>query len=407
MAGIASPIRKDETTDASLFLSRLAYVVLGFAIPASVVLHPLAIFVMFTIGVVLTVVSAALDPPTGLRRKLREGASSPVVALALAGFAWAALSILWTPFAVAAGQHVLKMALWTLAIWLSLSLTREHAKATDLYLFPLGLLLGMAAILGTGIASRQGAQIDFERILDGGTVLVTLVFPAMGGFAARGRNGLSRLLLILAFIFIFAIGSTSAMAALIVGFTALSFALSDLERTAEDLSWLSAGLIALAPAVILIIEPSARWMMHARLPTLPPPFPSIAMVSSIVRNDAPRLITGHGFEAVAGGVKNNILPAFTPRTLLFQIWYELGVVGALIAAAGAWLGFRAIADTPSRLAPYLAAAFACNLTLAMLSHDLSDMIWITALAVALIASDVAARSQYRTTRPSASHLAHF
>ncbi len=407
MSGISNPVRKDDATDASLFLSRLGYVVVGLAAPPSVILHPLAIFVLFPIGVALFVFSALLDPPAGVGRRLRRGLTPPVVTLGLAGFAWAALSILWTPFAVAAGQHALKMGLWAVAVWLSLSLTREHAKATDLYLFPLGLALMMAAILGAGIASRQGARIEFDRILDGGTVLTTLVFPAMAGLAARGRNGLSRLLLILAFVYAFAIGATPTMVALFVGFTALSFALSDLERTAEDLSWISAALIALAPAVILVVEPAARWMMHARLPSLPAPFPAIAMTSSIVRHDALRLIIGHGFEAVARGVKADLLPVYTPRTLLFQIWYELGLVGALIAAAGAWFGFRAIADAQPRLAPYLAAAFACNLTLAVLSHDLGDMIWVTALAIALIASDVAARSQYRTTRPSASHLAHF
>jgi hypothetical protein len=407
MSGISNSARKDDTADASQFLSRLGYVVFGLAAPASVVLHPLAIFVLFPIGVVLIVFSALLDPPMGVARRLRAGLASPIVALGLGGLAWATLSISWTPFSVAAGQHALKMFLWSIAVWLSLTLTREHAKATDLYVFPIGLALEMAVILVAGIATRHGAPIEFARILDGGTVLVALVFPAMGGLAARGRNGLARLLLILAFVYTFAIGSTPTMVALFVGFTALSFALSDLDRTTEDLAWISAGLIALAPLVILVLEPAARWTMHARLPTLPAPFPSIAMTSDIVRHDALRLVIGHGFEAVDRGVKTGILPAYTPRALLFQIWYELGIVGALIAAAGAWFGFRAIGDAAPRLAPYLGAAFACNLTLAMLSHDLGDMTWVTALGIALIASDVAARSQYRTTRPSASHLAHF
>jgi hypothetical protein len=35
------------------------------------------------------------------------------------------------------------------------------------------------------------------------------------------------------------------------------------------------------------------------------------------------------------------------------------------------------------------------------------MTWLVLLAIAGIAIDVAARSQYRTTRPSAAPLAHF
>jgi hypothetical protein len=35
------------------------------------------------------------------------------------------------------------------------------------------------------------------------------------------------------------------------------------------------------------------------------------------------------------------------------------------------------------------------------------MTWFTVLAIAVIVGDIAARSQYRTTRPSVSYLAHF
>jgi hypothetical protein len=35
------------------------------------------------------------------------------------------------------------------------------------------------------------------------------------------------------------------------------------------------------------------------------------------------------------------------------------------------------------------------------------MTWFTVLAISIIVGDIAARSQYRTTRPSVSYLAHF
>jgi len=407
MTSILKSARKDETTDASQFLSRIAYVVLALAAPAAVVLHPIAIFVLFPVGIALICLAALIDPPARVAGRLSAALTNPPVLLGLAGLAWAALSIFWTPFSVAAGQHVLKLSLWTLAVWLALSLPREHARATDLYLFPLGLLLGMATILGVWVAARQGAPLENVQISDGGVALATLLFPAMGGLVARGRNGYARLLLILAFVYAFALGSTPTIIALLVGFTALSFALSDLDRTSVDLSWLAGGIILFAPVVPLLAEPSARWMMHAKLPTLPPPFPTLAFASSVVKHDWVRLLTGHGFETVERGVRYGVLPPQTPHTLLFEIWYELGLVGALIASAGAWFGFRAIGAAPPRLAPYLAAALACNLTFAVLSEDLTDMTWFTVLAIAIIVGDIAARSQYRTTRPSVSYLAHF
>jgi hypothetical protein len=407
MISLSKSEPKDETADASQFLSRIGYVVLALAAPAGVVLHPLAIFVLFPVGIVLICLASLIDPPATLAGRFTAGLTSPAVLLGLAGLAWAAISILWTPFSISAGQHVLKLSLWTLAVWLATSVPREHARATDMYLFPLGLVLGMVSILAVWIARRQGAPLDEAGIVDGGVALATLLFPVMGGLAARGRNGYARLLLILAFVYVFAIDSTPTMIALFVGFTALSFAVSDLERTTVDLSWVAGGLILFAPVLVLLAEPLARLMMHAKLPGLPPPFPTIAFASSVVKNDWPRLLTGHGFETVARGLRGGILPAQTPRGLVFEIWYEFGFVGAAIASAAAWFGFRAIGAAPQRLAPYLAAAFACILTLAVLSESLIDMTWLTTLGIAIIVADIAGRSQYRTTRPSVAYLAHF
>jgi hypothetical protein len=407
MAGILTPARKDDAADASAFLSRVGYVVLALAAPAGVALHPLAIFVLFPIGVALLCLGALLDPSADFGPRLFRALTSPVALLGLAALAWASLSLLWTPFPIAAGQHLLKLGAWGFAILLALCVPREHARATDLYLFPIGVVLLMAVILIVWLASRQGALIDQSRILDGGIVLAVLLFPVMGGLAARGRNGYARLLLILAFIYSFAIGSTPTLIALFVGFAALSFALSDQKRTAQDLSWVAATLILLAPGLSILAEGLVRWIMRAKLPSLPAPYSSLAEATTVVTRDTYRLITGHGLETVARGVHYGDLPPQTPHSLLFQLWYELGIVGALIAAAAAWFGFRAIGRSPPRLAPYLSASLACNLTLAVLSCDLSDMTWFTTLAIAIIAADVAARSQYRTTRPSAAHLAHF
>ena len=399
--------RKDEAADAAQFLSRLGYAVLGIAAPIGVVLNEMAIYVLFPIGVALVTFSSVLDPPEGLRERIGDAARDPIVLIALALFGWTALSILWTPFSVAAGQHTLKLAAWGFAVWLSLTLTREHARATDLYLFPIGLGLTMIAILGTWMAIRQGAPISYDRIQDGGKTLAVLLFPAMGGLAARGRNGYTRVLLIGGFVYTFAIGVTPTMLALFVGFTALSFAVADLERTTRDLSWIFAGLIGLAPLVILVASPVSREIMHARLSSLPAPFPSLSTAFDVVMHDTLRLITGHGFETVARGIRAGVLPPQTPRALLFQIWYELGIVGGFLSAAGVWFAFRAIGAAAPRLAPFLAAALACALTLACLSTDLGDMIWLTVLAIAFISCDIAARSQYRTTRPSAAYLAQF
>ena len=61
---------------------------------------------------------------------------------------------------------------------------------------------------------------------------------------------------------------------------------------------------------------------------------------------------------------------------------------------------------PTRLAPYMAAAFSAVVALAFLNVDFAEMTTLTLIAVAVISIDVAARSQYRTSRPSAARLAN-
>ena len=407
MAWFANSRPRDDVADAAQFLSRIAYAVLALGAPVGVVLHPLAIFLLLPIGVALLVFAAALEPPPLAGKRLAMAYSFPVALIALSWLAWAALSILWTPFTVEAGQQVLRYIGLAFALTCAFSLTREHARATDMYFFPIGVLLTMGAILATWVASKHGAMLDSERIDQGGLMIATLLFPAMGGLAARARNGYARMLMILAFIYAYAIGAPSTMIALFAGLTVLSFAISDLQRTARDLSWGLAAAVALSPLIVLIVAPVARLILNEKLRTLPAPYPSLDYVFTLVTRDWARLITGHGFETVTRGVRIGALPPETPHTALFQVWYELGIVGAWLVAAGIAFTFRAIAAAPPRLAPYLAAAFASVLALGATRADLDDWTWLMMISIALVACDVAARSQYRTTRPSAEHIPNF
>jgi hypothetical protein len=407
MSWVSNQARNDEAADAAQFLSRLGYVLIALGAPAGAVLHELGVFVLYPVAIAAFVLSALVDPPGNLVERMRRAIAQPVAALSLAAFAWAGVSVLWTPFSIPAGQHLLKMALWLISLFLALTTTRGHARATDVYLFPIGLVLGMAAMFAVFVADRYGAGIPHQRVFDGAIVLVTTLFPAMGCLAARGRNGWGRLLLIAAFVFVYALGSTPMMIALLFGFAALSFAVADLQRTARDLAWIAATLIALGPLFTVGVAELTRGVMNTGLSGLDPPFTTLARAQALVIHDKLLLIPGHGFEALVRALQSGQFPDTAPRGQLFAVWYELGVVGAGITAALVWFGFRRLADAPPRLAPYLAAALACNLALAALLENFGDMLWTVSLGISIIAADVAARSQYRTTRPSAAGLALF
>ncbi len=397
---------RDDATDASRFFSRIGYLVLAVGAPVGVVLHPIGLYVMFSIGVGLVLIAAALDAEPGFLQRFARPFYIPAFLALLAGLIWAAVSVLWTPYPVAAGQHLLKLGVLLAATMLAVAAPRENAAATDLYLFPIGVMVGIGALVARALAETMAGAPDDGRLAAGAVAIAVLLFPAIGGLAARGRNGLARLLLILALCFAYIASYTPLTVALFAGYLALSFSISDLSRTARELSWGAAALILLSPLIPALAPTVAAWIFHTRLSSLPAPYPSLSVAADIFTHDKLRLITGHGFATVSRGVQDRILPAQTPRALAFTVWYELGIVGAVLAASGAWLAFRSLIHAPPRLAPYMAAAFSAVVALAFLNVDFADMTTLTLIAVAVISTDVAARSQYRTSRPSAARLAN-
>ena len=397
---------RDDAADASRFFSRMGYAVLAIGAPVGVVVHPLALFVFFPIGVAMIVVAAALEAKPGFIDRILLAFRAPAFLALIAGLAWATLSILWTPYPVSALQHALKLALLIAATLMAIAAPRDNARATDLYLFPIGVFLLMAAMAGKGLYDILTGATDDGGLAAGGAALAVLLFPALGGLTARGRNGYARLLLILALVFAYIDGYGPLTVALFAGYLALSFSISDLARTSRELAWGAAALILLSPLIPAFAPTVAAWVFHTKLANLPPPYASLSVAADIFTHDKLRLVTGRGFETVSRGVRSMILPAHTPKALAFAVWYELGIIGAVLAATGVWFTFRNLVKAPPRLAPYLAAGFSAIVALAFLNVDFDDMTVMTLVAVSFISADVAARSQYRTTRPSAASLAN-
>jgi hypothetical protein len=401
MANSTSSLSNDPAVEASRLLARLGYVVLALGAPSAEVLSSRAIFIFFPIGAVLLLTAAALDPPPDFAARLKWTAGAPLTLAALGLIGWAGLSLVWTPFLADGGQHLLKLIGTMLVTILVIASAREHMRAADLYMFPIGVLLAMIAIVASALARREHLAGDLPDFEHTGVALVVTLFPAMGCLAARGRTGLARLLMILALALIFAIGSPTTVIALLVGFTALSFAISDVERTVLDLGIAAAAIILLAPIFPAISPGLAHLFYHAKLSSLPEPFPPLSVAADVVLHDPARLLTGRGVDAAIKGMEAGLLPPRIPRVMLSEIWYELGVVGALLGAASAWLGFQALGRSGEKVAPYLIAAFAADLALGALVMDFSQMWWVNLLAVSAVAACAAIRSQYRTSRPSA------
>ena len=106
MAQFSDASQGDAATDAAQLLSRIGYAALALAAPSAATLSSRAMFLLFPVAIALLLVAATLDPVAGLGPRLRALASSPVAWAATALFAWAVLSLLWTPFPSSAAQHL-------------------------------------------------------------------------------------------------------------------------------------------------------------------------------------------------------------------------------------------------------------------------------------------------------------
>ena len=80
--------------------------------------------------------------------------------------------------------------------------------------------------------------------------------------------------------------------------------------------------------------------------------------ADVVGRDPIKLFTGHGLDTVLRSRVTGMLPNATPTTLLFETWYELGIVGAATASACLYFAIRAAGHMPGALAAGGVAAYA-------------------------------------------------
>ena len=113
------------------------------------------------------------------------------------------------------------------------------------------------------------------------------------------------------------------------------------------------------------------------------------------------MLTGHGLDASFRAVQAGFLPAATPRSILFEIWYELGIIGALGLAAMLYLAFGAAGRAGAAAGPALAGGLTACLVMMLSGQQTTQIWWITLLAAALVATSLVVRGQYHTTRPLA------
>lgn len=389
----------EPAADAAALLRRLGFFTLFLLLPIAAVLTRRAVVVLAPIAMILLVIAAALD---GAHRPLgaiwgRLLRSPPFLAGGLA-IAWCALSLAWTPFPAPALERLVNLiATLGLAIGACLALP-DRMRSANLYLLPLGIgLAAIGAIVLELVGLSAGPHEDDGGSLERGLVVLTLlVWPAIAWLASRRRavegSGVAVLVALAT-----AFGpQPSPILAFMAG--AVVFGLAAMNRRLGVIATaiVVPGLVALAPLLPLVLRP----LTAALLGPTSPVAVSFGIWRRIITSEPLRLITGHGLETALRGRFVGLLPANAPTSVLFELWFELGVVGALsVAAALLATALRLGEHGPGSLVPSILAAFAAAFALACLGMGVAATWWIASLTVLIVLFVSVERGQFRTTRP--------
>ena len=386
---------QDPAADAAGLLLRIGIGVLALALPCASVASRRPIFVLLPLGAVLVMVGGLLTPRSGLRRHLSVALTSPLTLIVLALLAWAGLSLVWTPLPQLAAQRFFRMAGLVLVAAGAVACLPDHVKASNSNLLPIGLSAAALALVGVALAAPAAAGVadpDGNTLQRAAVALVTLIWPALGALALRERVASAGLVAVAVALGVGVVWTPQALVALIVGLLVFAVAYSDPKLTGRALAFIAAGFVLAAPLIPLAAQ------------TLPAPLHSIPALEGLFawggveRGEGLRLITGHGFDAAVRALIAGLLPSATPRGLLFEVWYELGVMGALGVAWALWRAFRAGARAPGLLAPFVLAAEACVFTLAVSGIALAQLWWVALIATMAVMFAIVLRGMNRSER---------
>lgn len=387
----------DPAADAALLLRRIGFGTLALVLPIASLVSRRAAVVLAPIGVVLLVIAALIEDPRGFVSTLRRAVLSLPGMILVGLVAWAVLSLVWSPYTASATEKAGNLVLAVVLGFCGMAALPERMRASNLNLAALGAgIAGAFALALVVVAALRQADTD-AGVERGISVILIMAWPALAWLLSRER-GLSALGLALVVGLLaltrFEDGEAVAMICGAVAFGAVS---ANREKASAMIAATIAGLMLIAPILPFLLIP-----IVSRFPQgLGDVAQSLSIWADVISGAPVQLITGHGLDTVLRGRLIGALPPSTPTTLLFETWYELGLVGAAAAAFCLYFAIRAAGRMPSALAAGGVAAFTTAFALSALGFATLQPWWLMTLAAVVLMFGAIARGQYRTDRPIA------
>lgn len=388
-------------------LAGAAFAILAATPAASIFSRGIAATLLVVVAALLLVAGFAARIEREALRDLRVAATSPgglcLAALALLALASAA----WSLDSARGAWHALQFGGSVALAGLAGALAARFSGPGSALKYGLtaGVALASAVMLYEfrtegAIREALGLQIAFFR-LNRAAVAVVLFLPLACALLLRGRALVATLVLMAVAVTAALMSeSNSAKLGVLVALLVSPFALLAPRAAHRVVGVGVVGTMLAMPLVAPVVNDLLPGWVHAR-----PGFASMIVRGEVWREItpllAPRPFFGWGLEATqafaripgiedVGPERFFLLAQGHPHNAPLQIWLELGLVGALLAAAALGFGFRALERLPAHLLPAATTTAAIAFAIACVSHGAWQAWWWGLLGLVAIAFAAAA-----------------
>ncbi|MBV9052373.1 MAG: hypothetical protein JO196_08230 [Hyphomicrobiales bacterium] len=391
----------DAAADAVAFLRRLGFAVMVALLPIAAVIMRHAVVVVAPVGAILfsmarLIESEGREPLKRIWRLIR----TPAAGLLLFLLFWAGLSLLWTPFFDDASERLFKAAGVGLFALVALASMPPRMRASNLYLSPLGAGFGaLSAIVWVMTVPNAQTAIDGEGpVLVRTALSVTwLAWPGLAWLLMRSERAFAIALAVVVVTAAVMTEPRAALLALLAGTVAFAACVLAPRPTILATQWVLALAILAAPLLPFVVTPLTRALFGAE-PVMVQPW---EIWRDNVLSEPIRLLTGHGLDTALRSQLAGLLVTGAPQSILFEVWYELGLLGAVPLAVLVFLALRNAAQQGDAIAPCLVGAMVNLFAFACVGLVGSQTWWLTLIADLSIAFTAVIHGRFGTRRPKA------
>jgi hypothetical protein len=388
----------DPAADAARFLRRIALALLFIVTPVAEAASHGLIYVLFPIGAVIVVIAGLLAETAAAPRRFVAAFLNPIAIAAIFLVFWAGLSLIWTAFPGEAAARLARTLMTAGIALLAIIALPERTKISNVYLLPIGVGLTAAVTFGLSLFGpdwfREGPNPDYLLAQRCVMSLAILMWPAIAALALRERYVMATALATLVAAATLAAFIQAALAAFMVAAVVYVVAMTNPIGMARFMAIVCAILLLGAPIFVALLIPAAS---HLHIAVNGP----LAVFGNLTIHEWPRFITGHGLDAVEHAIDVGLLPHDAPHSLIFMLWYELGIVGVAGFAVLLIAVLRAVADMPPYAAPAFLGSLAAGLVIAFAGTETTQLWWMTLNAIGAVGIAILIQAHPRSRRPPA------